>query len=265
MFTPSRAFYTPKGSPGRPHRWRRRSSVALSVFAAALLATAGCDEGRDTAKAAPTPQASAFDGEYIVAFRWGGQQAAIGAFVVAHGAFDVDLVNILGKRITGNGTVADDGVIDFTALDHEDGQPITAEGRFVGDSVEGTFDVEATPGDFAGSRDNVATVPPSAEYDGSYEVAFVRNDVERAVAVMQIRDGRFAVSITNIDDARFQVYGFVTSDGTVVIDGDGDADAEAEASVRILAEATIDQETREVLGIYRIGDLTGVVRGKSSD
>ena len=55
--------------------------------------------------------------------------------------------------------------------------------------------------------------------------------------------------------------GFVTSDGTIVVSMlEGDATID-----ELLAEGSIDHETLEIDGMYRIGAFAGTVSGRISD
>ena len=67
--------------------------------------------------------------------------------------------------------------------------------------------------------------------------------------------------IVTTEDAAFELEGFVTSDGTIVI---SQLEGDAETS-ELLAEGNIDHETREVFGMYRVGGFTGNVVGRLAD
>ena len=76
-----------------------------------------------------------------------------------------------------------------------------------------------------------------------------------------VEEGRFKTSVTTIADAHFEIAGFVTSDGTVVI-----SMMTGYAGIETLqAEGNIDHETFEIQGMYRIGSFAGVVSGRISD
>ena len=116
-------------------------------------------------------------------------------------------------------------------------------------------------GVFAGSKDNVFTEDErTTEFDGSYELTTLLEGEETASTVFIIDGGRFEVQIDDIFDQHFEASGYVTSDGTVVID----TLASSENFV-MMAEASIDQETFDLSGIYRLDDVVGQLQGRRSD
>ena len=78
---------------------------------------------------------------------------------------------------------------------------------------------------------------------------------------MQIDHGRFNLSFVNMTGERFLATGFVSEDGTLALIGSEPSE--------FLAEAYIDPDTREVKGIYSIGQqeitLMGDLNGREAD
>ena len=74
-------------------------------------------------------------------------------------------------------------------------------------------------------------------------------------------EGKFDAVVVTTEDAAFELQGFVTSDGTIVISQlAGDAETN-----ELIAEGNIDHETKEVFGMYRLGVFTGNVVGQLAD
>ena len=114
-------------------------------------------------------------------------------------------------------------------------------------------------GSFAGALDNNVNARPSLEYDGLYELSFIRDDQEVAQTTLEIDQGLFQIHVTNSDRNRFEAHGFVLDDGTLVLDNG------AEANFSMVAEAQIDPDTLKIEGLYTVGDLVGEVRGRHAD
>ena len=70
----------------------------------------------------------------------------------------------------------------------------------------------------------------------------------------------FAFDYAGVDDAEYEGAGFVTSDGTLVLE-----DVLASDGRVVMAEGHIDQETYRLEGLWRVGDRTGQLTGRRAD
>ncbi len=189
-------------------------------------------------------------------------QVGLGVFVVKNGEFVGDLVAGDGEGYQIVGRVDPDGTAHFTQIKGDRGSEATALGRISGGVVQGLYDGTHGQGAFAGSRDNAPTEPIlGTRFDGGYEVQFIREGEVQAETVFVVRGGRFRLEALDMADRRFEVEGWVTSDGTIVLN-----DAQVnDQGFTILAECTIDQDSGDINGVYRIGNLVGRVSGKKGD
>ena len=99
---------------------------------------------------------------------------------------------------------------------------------------------------FTGSRGNKAPTARIVQaFDGNYDVKFIRNGLEKAQAMVEIQDGVFSFSTTNVDGVSFDAWGLVFTDGTVVLNS---ATSDLKDAT-VLAQAFIDQENFSISGI----------------
>jgi hypothetical protein len=208
--------------------------------------------------------AHALAGTYVVGFQRDGSQFALGSFVVAaDGTWTADVAASGGFKVEAAGTAEEDGSVEVDSVTNNAGldiQILTAAIHATG-TLDGTYSVDDEEGMFAGSRDNAFTEGQlNAAFDGSYELTTLLDGEETASTVFFIEAGRFEVQILDIFDQEFVATGFVTSDGTVVLNtlvsGDG---------YEMMAEGSIDQETFELSGLWRKNDIVGQITGRRSD
>ena len=227
----------------------------------ACLLVAGCtgsDAGPEAQETQATPQ---YDGTYVITLTADGLQTGLGKIPVLHSEFAGDLVDLDGEVYEVVGTVGEGGTLQFERITGDRGTNVTATGQIIGQVAEGEFDNGKTKGTFAGSLNNASVdMLPVDDYDGGYELVFIRDGQQKAASVLVIQQGRFIFSTTNVDGETFRATGFATSDGTIVLH-----DAESESGFTIIAEAVIDQETGEIHGVYRIGNMIGLIKGVQAD
>jgi len=238
------------------------------LLLAALFVIGGCDRGDDDDI---TPgddddddEVHALAGTYLVGFQREGSQFALGSFVVAaDGTWTADVATSEGVKVEAAGTAEEDGTIEVDSVTNNAGldiQILTATIHADG-TLDGTYSVDEEEGVYAGSRDNAYTEEQLVDaFDGSYELTTWLEEDETASEVFIIQGGRFEVQIVDIFDQQFEATGFVTSDGTVVLNTLVSADG-----YDMMAEASIDQETFELSGIYRKNDIVGQITGRRSD
>ena len=213
-----------------------------------------------------SPQASArYDGQYFASFESEGVKTALARVLINRGLVEGEVQNRYGETITLGGFIDANGVLRIPPLSGSVGSTFNAVGRVstLG-IIEGTFSVSGVVervGTFAGSLENRPIYQPSPEYDGLYELSFIRDDEEVAVTSMSIDHGRFSVNIVSVSGNRFSASGFVSEDGTMALLG--------AAPDELLAEGFIDPDTRKINGIYSIGRresvLIGDISGKEAD
>ena len=205
-----------------------------------------------------------FDGTYTVTFITSGIQAALGTLVVENSRFSGDLVSIFSEVFWIEGYLDNDGNFVFEPVEGNQGSVVVAEGQIQEGLVSGTYEIDGGDrgGIFCGSRGSSPfDLNPVTEFDGTYEVGLEFSGAEVGNTVFNIENGRFEASITTVDSATFELEGFVTSDGTIVV-----SMLEGEAGIEeLLAEGSIDHETLTIEGMYRIGAFAGSVSGRISD
>lgn len=178
--------------------------------------------------------------------------------VVTLNDITADLRSNDGLIVTLSGEVGPTGEIsvgDITATDDVAIEVLDA--RITGGIMEATYAIDGQEGVLTGSRDgeNLGHDPVS-DYDGTYEIALVRDDEEVANTVVTIRRGAFETLVVS-EFGSWTLRGHATSDGTLVLtESLGGA---------VIAEASIDQDSYAIEGIYRAGDRVGRVYGKRSD
>ena len=218
------------------------------------------DQEPDNAATAVGP----YDGTYTVTFITAGVQAALGTLVVENSRFSGDLVSIFSEVFWIEGYLDNDGNFYFEPVEGNQGSVVVAEGQIQDGLVSGSYQVNdgERGGIFCGSLGSTPfDLNPVTEFDGTYEVALEFSGAEVASTVFNIEDGRFTTSFTTIEGSTFEMGGFVTSDGTIVVSMlEGDATID-----ELLAEGSIDHETLEIDGMYRIGAFAGTVAGRISD
>ncbi len=209
-------------------------------------------------------EVSAWAGTYVVAFHRAGSQFALGSFVVADDAtFAANVASSEGFVVEATGYVEEDGNVVVESLENTAGLDIeVTRGTLHAEGIlDGDYTVGEEEGFIAGSKDNVFTEDErTREFDGAYELTTLYEGEETASAVFVIADGRFDVEITDLEDDHFVASGYVTSDGTIVRNSIASAQG-----FDVRAEASIDQDTFELGGLYRIGDNVGQLTGRMSD
>ena len=133
-------------------------------------------------------------------------------------------------------------------------------GRVSGGILEGTYTVDGVAGTFAGRRTTGLVAAPTTDFDGQYEVAVLFDGEEMAATVAEVRQAAVFATLIDVEGATTDVRGFVTSDGTFVL-----AEALQSTGESVLAEASIDHETYDVVGVYRSGDRVGRITGRRAD
>ena len=230
--------------------------------------TAGDDDTTaaddDTAGDDDQTDVSAYAGTYLVGFQRDGSQFALASFVVADdGSFVADAASSEGFTVDVTGTVEADGTVTVTSITNTAGldiQVLTSQIHENG-TLDGTYSVGEEEGIFAGSKDNAFTEDErTTDFDGSYELTTLKEGEETASTVFIIDSGRFELQLDDIFDGHYEAAGYVTSDGTVVLDT-----LASNESVVLMAEASIDQETFELSGLWRLDDNVGQLQGRRSD
>jgi hypothetical protein len=200
----------------------------------------------------------AHDGSYTITMARGGDHFALGVATIERNRVSAEMLSNAGLAVTVTGRVGRSGVITVTDANANDGSSIgIVEATVTRGVLEAVYTVDGDEGVLVGTRDGELLVQtPVQTFDGSYELALVRDDVEVSNTVLDIRRGAFSTSFTT-EEAIFNVNGFVTSDGVLVVN--------SVTGGAVQAEATIDQDTLEIEGIYRSGDRVGRVVGRRSD
>ena len=242
------------------------SSAQVDDSTSQADANSGEDSTRpDTGNSVPEGK---YDGTYTVTFISEGVQTAIGTLVVLNSHFDGELVSIFNEIFPISGRIDSDGNFIFSPIIGNLGTEVDSEGYIDEGLVSGSYSADGREGVFTGSMgSNPFQYQNVTEFDGTYEASFSAyadaegNTIELASTVFTIEEGKFKTSVTTIADSYFEIAGFVTSDGTVVISmmtGYSEID-------ELQAEGNIDHETFEIQGMYRIGSFAGMVNGKISD
>ena len=255
-------------------RFHRSGLGSILGTALLLLATLGCAEDSEQ-PATPVDNAGdgtpaednaglvgPYDGTYTVSFISNGVQAALGVLHIENNQFDGSLANIFSEVFTVAGSVNDYGEFIFEPIIGNFGSEVLAEGQIENGLINGSYSIGDRPGYFTGSLgDSPFELYPITEFDGTYEAALVFQGEEISHTTFTVEEGKFDAVVVTTEDAAFELQGFVTSDGTIVISQlNGDADTN-----ELLAEGNIDHETREVFGMYRVGGFTGNVVGRLAD
>ncbi len=201
------------------------------------------------------------DGHYTITLHREGGQFALGSFDVVRNALRAEAVSSTGVRFTGEGEVAPDGAVTV-AVSNDGGLDVQIPDAVIRDGiVEATYTVDGDPGRLIGSKEGALLLQsPVADFDGVYDVGFIRDDEEVATAVFEVKKGVFRTQITGEDLVIYQIEGFVTSDGTIVL-----SEAVSSSEATVLAEASIDQDTYALTGIYRAGASVGRIVGRQGD
>ena len=203
-----------------------------------------------------------YDGTYTVSFISNGIQAALGVLYIENNKVDGDLANVFSEVFTVSGSINDYGEFVFEPIVGNFGSEVLAEGQIENGLINGTYTIGGRPGFFTGSLgDSPFELYPVTEFDGTYEATLVFQGEEISHTTFTVDEGKFDALVVTNEDAEFDLKGFVTSDGTIVI---SQLDGDAQTS-ELLAEGNIDHETREVFGMYRLGGFTGNVVGKLAD
>ena len=206
-----------------------------------------------------------YDGVYFASFESEGVKTALARVTLRQGLVEGEVQNRYGEHIILGGFIDAEGMLRIPQLAGSAGSMFNAVGRISTQGIiEGTFTVSGMverEGTFAGSLENRPIYQPSPEYDGLYELSFIRDDLEVAVTSMLIDHGRFTVSLVSVSGDRFSATGFVSEDGTLALLGSEPSE--------VLAEGFIDPDTRKIKGIYSIGRqdsaLMGDIFGREAD
>lgn len=221
--------------------------------------TDGGDTDTDTDGAETGELVGLHDGVYTVTVQRAGDHFGIGKVTVERNALVAGFTSNSALEVTVEGTVATDGTIltgSITAVPEAEIEVV--EARFIGDVVEATYLIDGEEGALVGTRDGrLVDQTPVRDFDGSYALSMVRDDEEVAATVIDIRRGRFRTNITSAGLETFEAAGFVTSDGVIVLSD--------ETSSGVIAEASIDQDSGEIEGIYLAGTRVGRIAGRRSD
>ena len=219
----------------------------------------GGDTDADTDGAETGELVGLHDGVYTVTVQRAGDHFGIGKVTVERNTLVAGFTSNSALEVTVEGTVATDGTIltgSITAVPEAEIEVV--EARFIGDIVEATYLIDGEEGALVGTRDGrLVDQTPVRDFDGSYALSMVRDDEEVAATVIDIRRGRFRTNITSAGLETFEAAGFVTSDGVIVLSD--------ETSSGVIAEASIDQDSGEIEGIYLAGTRVGRIVGRRSD
>ncbi len=200
-----------------------------------------------------------FDGIYIAAFQSEGIKTALSRLRIDQHQISGEIINRFGESFNLSGTVNTDGSLNIPTLMGSQGSQVTATGKISGNIVEGNYQSGDRSGQFAGSLDNVLTSKQSIDFDNFYEISFIRDDEEVASTILEVREGKFFVQVVNDDGMAFEGSGFVSEDGTFVLDNG------KSAQFTIIAEAQLDVDSGKIQGLYSIGPKVGVIVGKRAD
>ena len=202
-----------------------------------------------------------YDGHYTVTFQRAGGQFALGTMKIIRNAVTAEARSASGITFTATGTVDSTGIITID-VDNDAGLSVEIpSAKVTRGIVEASYTVEGEAGTIAGTKDGAnIDQNPVTDFDGGYEVAFIREEEEVAATTFEVKRGVFETQITAEDESVYQIQGYVTSDGTVVL-----AQAVASVDAVILAEASIDQDDFDITGIYRAGDRVGTIAGRKGD
>lgn len=203
----------------------------------------------------------AHDGHYRITMHREGGQFALGTFTVTRNVLTAEARSADGVSFTGAGMVDPDGNAEVT-VENDAGIALVVQSATLSDGiVEARYTADGQKGTIVGSRDGALVgQTPVSDYDGGYEVAFVREADEVAVTTFEVKRGRFKTQVTAEDGALYELGGFITSDGTIVV-----LEAVAPTEALVMAEASIDQDTYAITGVYRAGPLVGTLHGRRSD
>ena len=201
----------------------------------------------------------AHDGVYTATMQRTGDHFGIGKVTVSRNQLVANFVSndaldaTVEARVEPDGTVVPLWIEATTGVDIE-----VVEARIRGGILEATYTIDGDEGQLVGTLDGaLIDQTPVRDFDGTYALSMVRAGEEVASAVLDIKRGAFGTNITSVDLVAFDIVGFVTSDGVMVL-------SEA-SSTGVIAEASIDQDSGDIEGIYRAGDLVGRIHGKRSD
>ena len=244
--------------------WRFCLILILSLG----LMPAGCTKNSSSDSGEDRPEDIAvsvgpFDGTYTVSFISEGVQVALGTLIVTESKFAGDLISIFAETFWIEGYLDSDGTFIFEPIEGDLGSVVDAEGRIEEGLVSGNFDINGGDRDgiFCGSLGATPfELNPVTDFDATYQISLNYHSEEVGTTVFNIEEGKFSANITTIDDATFELTGFVTSDGTMV-----GSVVEGNEDIGFLAEGYIDHETLEIAGMYRIGPFAGQISGQASD
>lgn len=236
----------------------------------AALVLAGCQPAGqapdpspdDTLPADEPALVGPHDGRYVVGFHRAGAQFALGAFSITTNHLTGELRNDEGLTVTVDARVKKDGAIAITSLTADPPADLQlVEGRVQQGVIEGRYTVDGEEGRFSGVLDGrLQNQDPSSDFDGTYAIELTEGDEEVAVTVVEVTNGRLKARLAAVSGFLTDITGVVTDDGTIVLTAASNAQG-----WDVLAEASIDHETRQIEGIYRVQDSVGRVTGRRSD
>ena len=236
-------------------RWRLWAGLLVCAGLGWACGDSPADEDANPETVAPcaAPDAT-FDGVYGVTFSIEGQQTAVGAVTVADGRFVGDILGI-NAHVIGEGCVIADGTVVFERVESMGDVPVTVSATIADGVVGGEYSVE-TPdgilvGEITGSLDNRSDDESHTEFDGEYDLLFYLGEDIRSVARFEVVNSGFTGQVPIAVDEFLEMQGYVTSDGLAVLTGVVGTLEET------MAEARIDQDTFEGVGIYRWGGFAG--------
>ena len=239
----------------------------MHLFPFLVYALTGC---REVSKVLESDQlqdffeetTDALSGTYWVGFEHGGGHFGLGRFELEEGSFYGDVVSGDGYRYEFELALQEDGSLELADLETGDPADISFTwAGLSGDVLEGGYLYDGMEGTFAGSLDNRRTEAAAETlFDGAYEAVFWDGEEEQGATVFIVEGGTFAFDYAGVDDAEYEGAGFVTSDGTLVLE-----DVLASDGRVVMAEGHIDQETYRLEGLWRVGDRTGQLTGRRAD
>jgi hypothetical protein len=202
------------------------------------------------------------DGSYVAAFRRGGDHFALGLLTVSQNAITGEVVTGERARVQIAGRLKADGSVgDVSVTSNPPVDIVFSRATLRAGVIEGEYVAEGEPGSFAGSRmATLQELPFDPRFDGTYEISFDAQGATVAETLLTVTKGRLQAFIAAESGYTVDVSGRVTEDGTVVVQ-----QSKASDGGITLAEASIDQDSFAIEGIFLADGTAGQITGRRSD